>query len=435
MLHVGKALFLYGEDQEISDSVTKKLKEYFDKEAELYIRYSAILGMSVHVLNNSGDRSDDFRCELRHAAAGMCAILDEVYKTNSIKVYTASEFLNIIHEYIEKYKSSDFIENINHIKNTIEKIKEKYSQKVKYSFYNGVKIFKKSKISPQEASEAIIRMLYARDYFNIDSILVLRNYLLNSEISNTHLNMDKLDKNPGNDLLGLFFSDYILIDKIYDMYTYFFNHPQSLIRDIPLEENSELITENFDFICTIIYVRYIISIFLFIIECDKTGYFENKKIDKILLKSYRTFSMIILNSVYRSLSMFEFTWFSNLELLNDICVYTSDISPRNRLDEARAMASAISADASHKNFKDIIEKIKKAALKKWKAGCEYHHIQMIDYFKKSKTYAPYFEQRGFERNLRKILIETAKQEGINKILGDGFYQKGPRRSRKKEENS
>lgn len=433
MLHVGKALFLYGEEQTISDNVTKKLKEYFDRQGELYVRYGSILNMATYILNERGDNSDDFRWELRRAAVGICAMLDEVYKKKGVKIYKQGEFLEILHEYINKFKNPDFLENINHINDTIKNNRELYSKKVKYSFHEGVKIFKKDKIQPQDAVKSIISMLYARDYYNIDSILIMRNYLISSEIANYHLEICALTKKPGNDLLGLFFSDYTLIDRIYDLYNYFFNTPQSLMADIPLAENNELIKDNFDFICMIVYARYIISIFIFIIECDKTGYFENEKIDKILLKAYRTFSLIILSSVYRNLSMFEFTWFSNMELLNDICVYAYEISPRDRLDEARTMASAISADAAHKDFTKIIEKIVKAAIKKWKDGCDFNHIQMIDYYKKSNSYAEFFNERGFERNLKKSLIEAAKQEGINKISGVNYFQKGPRSRKKKDD--
>lgn len=364
----------------------------------------------------------------------MCVILDEIYKEDGIKIYKRDEFLEIIHKYIDKFKLPEFIENINHLNNVIKSKKEYHSRCVKYSFQNGVNVFRKHKISPQEATKSIINMLYSSDYLNIDSILILRNYLLNSKIANYHLGMNTLSKNPGNNLLGLFFSDYVLIDKIFDIYIQFFDNTQFLLTDIPLDEDNELILDNFDYICMIIYARYIISIFIFIIECDTTGYFENEVIDKILARAYRTFSMVILSSVYRNLSMFEFTWFSNLEILNDICVYTHDISPRSKLDKARAIASAISADAGHKNYKDVITNIKKTAKKKWEEGCDFNHIQMIEYFKKLKKYSQYFDDDKFEGVLRKALIDLSNQEGFKKVLGIDCFRKGARRSRKKKEN-
>lgn len=83
--------------------------------------------------------------------------------------------------------------------------------------------------------------------------------------------------------------------------------------------------------------------------------------------------MIILNSVYRSLSMFEFTLFSNLQILNDICAYSYLITPRNKLDDASKISSAIAGDAGHKNHDDIINKIIKRVNTKLDKGCKDAH--------------------------------------------------------------
>lgn len=420
MLHVGKALYLYGLEQDISNNVTNKLKKYFENEAEVYVRYASVLANSLENLNEYGDKTDDFRAELRKAAVGICLILDDVYKREGIRFYEPDEFKEIIHNYMDKFKSPDFSENLNHINATIKNKIDRYSIVEKYSFFNGVKALKKNNITHQEATESIILMLYARDYFNIKSILGLRKYLLNSQIANVHLGIGKLNKNPGSDLMGILFSDYGLIDNIFDLYGMFRSKPEFLITDIPLEENGTLIKDNFDYVCMIIYARYITSLLIFIIECDKSGYFENEKIDKILLKIYRTFSLIILSSVYRSLSMFEFTWFSNLEILNDVCVYTHLISPRDKLDNASKMSSAIAGDASHENFDTEIKSIVNRAIKIWKGGSEISHVQMIKDFKNSKKYANYFNKRGFERNLKKALRKRMDEEGIQKWVGVNY---------------
>lgn len=416
MLHVGKALYLYGSEQNISNNVTNKLKKYFEKEAEVYIRYASVLANSLENLNEYGDKTDDFRAELRKSAVGICLILDDVYKRDGIRFYEPDEFKEIIHNYMDKFKSPDFSENLNHLNSTIKNKIDIYSKEEKYSFFNGVKVLKKKNITHQEATESIILMLYARDYFNIKSILVLRKYLLNSQIANDHLGMGKLNKNPGNDLMGILFSDYGLIDNIFDLYSMFRSKPEFLITDIPLDENGALVKDNFDYICMIIYARYITSLILFIIECDKSGYFENEKIDKILLKIYRTLSLIILSSVYRSLSMFEFTWFSNLEILNDVCVYTYLISPRDKLDKASKMSSAIAADSRHENYDDIIDKIIKRVIKMLDDGYDKFHPQMLKYFKKSKKYGPFFDKPGFERQLKQAIIKVYTQKGIP-VLG------------------
>ena len=416
MLHVGKAVYLYGVEQTISKNVSTKLKKYFENEAEVYVRYASILANSIANLNEYGDRTDDYRAELRKAAVGMSLILDDVYKREGVRVYQPDEFKEIIHNYMDKFKSPDFSDNLDHINATINDNKARYSNEAKYSFYNGVKVFKKRDITPKEAAESIILMLYARDYFNLKSILVLRKYLLNSQIANDYLEIGKLNKNPGNDLMGLLFSDYGLIDNIFDLYSMFRHKPESLITDIPLDENGALIKDNFDYVCMIIYARYITSLLLYIIECDKSGYFENEKIDKILLKIYRTFSLIILSSVYRSLSMFEFTWFSNLEILNDVCVYTHLISPRDKLDNASKMSSAIAADSRHENYDDIIDKIIRRAIKMLDKGYDKFHSQMLEYFRKSKKYGPFFDKPGFERQLKQAIIKVYTQKGMP-VLG------------------
>lgn len=114
--------------------------------------------------------------------------------------------------------------------------------------------------------------------------------------------------------------------------------------------------------------------------------------------------------------MFEFTWFSNLEILNDVCVYTYLISPRDKLDKASKMSSAIAADSRHENYDDIIDKIIKRVIKMLDAGYDKFHPQMLKYFKKSKKYGPFFDKPGFERQLKQAIIKVYTQKGIP-VLG------------------
>ncbi len=438
MLHVGKGLYLYGVKQTISDNVKKRLDEYFKKESDLYGRYISVLSGSISLLDKHCDKTDDFRIELYNAALKMCLSLDAIYKIGETAESIDKKFLRIIHSYMNKFKSPDYLENITHINATINDMikdnKQMYSGETTYSFRNGVKILKKDKISPQEATESIILMLYARDYFNIKSILTLRNYLFNSQIANAYIGVGKLNKNPGNDFMGLLFSDYVLIDSIFPLYRLVATDVKFLCAEHPLEKNNELIRENFDYICMIIYVRYITSILLFIIECDISDYLEKEEIDKILLEMYRKFSLIILSAVYRSLSMLEFTMFSNLEILNDICVYTHLFSPKDKLDNANKIFSAIAGDAGHEYFGKEIEMIVKRAIKKWEDGSELSHVQMIQKFKDSAKYKQYFEKRGFERNLKKVLKKRMDEEDIQKWAGVNYFQ-GRGHSSKKNSDS
>lgn len=428
MLHIGKCEYLYGQEQTISDNVMKKLENYFNKEGELFVRYDSILSHLLYELDGYDDTTNDFRCELRKSAAVICLMLDGKHKHGELKIYKYQEIIDIIYAYMDKFKQAGFLENNTTIDSSIENNMEKYANKWKYSFYNGTKVLKKKKITPDLATKSIILMLYARDYFNIKSILILRNYVMNTEIAKIHLNTEKFNINPGNDLKGLIFSDYGLIEKILALYGSLRSNLSIFITDIPLEENGELIKDNFDYICMILYARNIISLIIFIIECDSTGYFENEKIDKILLKVYRTFSMIILNSVYRSLSMFEFTLFSNLQILNDICAYSYLITPRNKLDDASKISSAIAGDAGHKNHDDIINKIIKRVNTKLDKGCKDTHPQMLKYFKNSKEFSHHFNERGFERAFKKALIETYRQRNLPII---GINGAGVSRSSKK----
>lgn len=222
------------------------------------------------MMNINYDKCDDFRCELRIAAINMCTVINSAYKKNVSKNYKLEKILKIIHKYLDEFRSPDFKSNIYFIIKIIEHEKEAYSQRTKHSFFSGVKIFKKKVVSPQEATSSIINMLYATDYLQIDSILILRNYLLNSPIANSHLCMCTLNKNPSNNLLSLFFSDYVLIDKILDLFKQISNKPKDFFSDIPLHEGNELILDNFDYICMIIYARYIILLLVFIISCDIT---------------------------------------------------------------------------------------------------------------------------------------------------------------------
>ena len=66
MLHVGKAVYLYGEEQNISKNVINKLKAYFENEGEIYVRYASVLRNAIENLNEYGDRTSDYQFELRN---------------------------------------------------------------------------------------------------------------------------------------------------------------------------------------------------------------------------------------------------------------------------------------------------------------------------------------------------------------------------------
>lgn len=354
--------------------------------------------------------------------------MDEIYNEKTIKKYSEEELIGLLSSYPDKFKTRDFDKYLIHLQNTLNDNKEKYNEKAKYSFSNGVKVFRRKEISPQDAIKSIIEMLFARDYFNLNAIKTLRSYLQSSKTANEYLDFASLNENPGSTLLGLFFSDYKLIAEILIIYRYVSTNPGLLLEDINLNKDGILAKEDFDQICTFIYARYIVSVYLFIIECDYSGYFDGEVVDKILLKVYRTFSILILRAVYRNLSMFEFTLFSNLEILNDVCVYAHEVSSRYRLDEARAMASAISADVRYKNYEDVIKYMLKIALKKRNLDENFSHTRAIAYFRSSEGYGPYFEKRGFERQFRKAIIEAYRQKGYPVI---GINASGYTRPHKK----
>lgn len=319
----------------------------------------------------------------------------------------------------------------------IDYYKNSFPSDEKYSFYNGTKIFLNNNVTPEDAIKSIACILFARDYFNFDSIRLLREYLIKSPMANILLKMNSLEKSLNDDILSIFLSDYKILNNI--LFTYDILNIR-YIKDIlyyesSLEINGKLNVSLFDYICALIYLRYIISIYISLIEHIVCPYIDDKNIEQYLLRMYRTLGLVIIISIYKNISLSEIMWFQQITILNDILVYSYYVSPASKVNELESIFSTCYAYYGHKYFGYKIRKIVDEALEKWKNGCEYSHIEMIKYFKRSTKYKSYFDERGFERNLNKELKIRMKDAGINKIVGDGYYPKGYKRPRKKKEDS
>lgn len=271
MLHIAKSLLpikqLIVLERPEDDKFSKKLDNYIYKEGSFFRHYSHILNSSFTKLNTRVNHNNN-HYDIINTIIDISDIFDIKYNDDIYKSYNSEEIIEITNQYIKEHISlpdnySDFIG----IEKDIKQYNESFQHDEEYSFYKGTKIFLETNITPQDAKISIIRMLFARDLFNFDAITLLREYLINSPMANTTLQIDTSNKNKCDNLLAIFRSDYKLLKEI----LYIFDESNNInIKQLFLYEpslviNGALNTILFDYICALIYSRYIIAIYIFLI--------------------------------------------------------------------------------------------------------------------------------------------------------------------------
>lgn len=421
-----------------NEKTWKKILEFGHKCEDYSSHYYHILYGLMSEINEIKKLSDDDIDDNTEAfiyILKMFSVLDNQSLDINNKKFSCDELIKILNEYIKFLKSNTHSLNILIIRQNIKYNKKFNIRKESYSFYRGTKMFLDGDNVPP-VEDCLISMLYARDFYNIDSIKILRSFIMTSNIGRGNLETDRLDKNPDSNLWSLFMSDCVLIDRIIKMYFglrldkdkyYLFNIDS-------LEKDGELDATKIHFVCIAIYARFILAIFIFIIEGDLS--FGDKEIFlHQLMKIYRGFSLFIFAHIYKYLSITEILLFSNVELLNDVCAHFSDIYSIQRISEIRSLSSALAADSMYQNLTKVINKIVEKSLSMLKDGSDFDHIDFIEYFEKSKKYGKYFDESGFRRNLSEALKKMMRDNKINRIRGDGYYPKGIKRPHKKKESS
>lgn len=413
MLHKAKFYFptkkvIYIQNPK-KDNIGERLRNHIYKEESFFRHYLHILHSSFTKLNSQVEDKDNIIYDLIDTIICIADILDLKYDDDIYKSNSLDEIIKITNQYVQEHINlpdnyMDFIS----IKDDIIQYNKSFTHNEKYSFYRGTKIFLSANLCPQDAKTSIIRMLFARDIFNFEAIKLLREYLINSPMANATLQLEAINKKQTYNLLTIFRSDYKLIKKILYIYDEsnntntrnLFSYEQKLV------ENGKLNIILFDYINSLIYSRYIIAVYIFLIESTYLHILEDKNIEFILIKIYRRLGLLILSFIFKDISFSELMWFQQLMTLDDILVHSYYITPDNRIAELESLLSTYAAHYTPKHTSKmpfIINDIVDSAIKLYKDGSEYSHIQMIEYFKKKKKYADYFNIRGFERNLKSQL--------------------------------
>lgn len=209
---------------------------------------------------------------------------------------------------------------------------------------------------------------------------------------------------------SLFYYDDMMKDDYFKRCEFNFNEEELDNRD------------TFNLILSFGYFRYLIEAFIFIIQCDYSGFFDNKGIEKWLLKAYRRYGFAILTAIYDSFDTIDMLHTISKMLLDDVCTYTASTFKVDRINDARAIASALSRDVAIPDFSQVIDKICESAIHQWEGGSTLDHISMLKTFKKNWRYAKYFGIRGFERQLKLKLLDVMRAKGLHFILGEDVFK-------------
>lgn len=438
MFHCPRSIFPTNVNQKIADNLSNKVDELCYNMANSFLRYDSINKTIIDSLNKDHEESNNYKWEIKNAIIMICELLDTEFCISDEdppipSPFTVEDIKKIIRDHLKKIKSTKYLENINCVKDFLlyhcNLLKNN-----KYSFQNSTEIFTMNKISTDNAIKSIICMLFARDNLNIDSIIILRNHVINSPLANIYVFLKDLNTNPSTDLGDIFLSDYIIINDIVKFYYDLdLDTDKSMAYlEYNLEIDGKFNTYLFDFYCMIIYFRYIISIYLMLVELE---HIENKNeeiIEHTLIRIYRDFSLITYNYVYTKLSIIESIHFLTLEIINDVSLYSHIIFTQDEIRNIISLASSVNGAYGYKDHTKIIVDIVDRALSMLKGGSEFDHIDFLEYFENSKKYGKYFSERGFKRNLSKAIKKMMDDNGINRIRGKGFTRRGYKRPRKKK---
>lgn len=417
MLNIGQFLYTYKTDQHISDKVYKKLEDYFKSESKIFSRYSSLENSLYRNLPNINYQSEDDTLEFRKMILFLCSTLDEEMNSESKDTGSVSEITKMLLDYFDFISQSQHTDSISHIQDAIREYKNTYTYNYTYSYKNSYRLLQHKHISPEDLIYAMKCIYFAHDHFNFKYILLLRKYILTNFNNDNYIKLSLLKDNPGNDLLGIIFSDSVVLPDIFVLYEFMSTQFDVMKNNFSLLIDDKINVDNLMFILNVSYARYLVGICIFIIQCDYTGYFDKKNVEVMLLRMYRKFSFIIFTSIYKYFSVADMFLCISTLLLDDICIFTASMFTRDMIDNARSIASALSRDSAIEVYDDILDKICKEILKLWYDGNELGHIDMINKYKNSTKYLAYFEKKGFERQLREKLKNLCKERNIPRITG------------------
>lgn len=416
MLNIGQLLYTFKEGQYISEKAQKRLTDYLEEESRVFSRYTSLESILSVYLPNMDAHYEDDKLEFRKLILFLVTVLDHGLE-ESPQMLLPRYVAENIQEYIRLLSTSEYADNLRHIDRTISEFKSTYTQKSCLSYGKVQEVLRNKKLD-KEAIITILKSLYfAHDYMDIASILALRSYLLKNHKSDKYVRLTQLKPNPGNTLQGILFSDSILLEDILILYNKLCTDYELIWPDFTCIKEDGIDQETFDLVLVAAYSRYVVALLLFLVQCDYSGYFDKKDIGIYLLKVYRKFGFVIFTAIYKYLTVAEQVLCVSMLILDDVCTYYSSLFTRNRLDNARALASALSRDIATEDFSRVIEKLCQKALDLWEKGSELGHIDMINSFKKQARYKTYFEKRGFERQLATKLKDLCREKNIPRITG------------------
>lgn len=399
-----------------SDNVMIKYAKYIAEECKLFTRYNNILHTTLNTLITNKFQGNDNHNTLTISVMKLLIPLDMLIDEKANSKYTIRDGINMLLDYLAKFRTPEYLNNIYFIRDALKLLVELFPKDNTYSIHNAANIIKRTTLDANAARSFLIQMLFARDFLNYKDILVIRNYLINSQSANKFYNFRGLNKNPGNDVLSIFFSDCELIPSLVEFGDLLFTHNEVLFSEMLLEEDGKFYKNGFDYICAVAYGRFLLTICIFVMEADISNYFKDEIIKQGYSRILRLFSLYIFATASKNMSIAEIICFSNIEIINDILGHINVITSFQKLEKSRALLSSVAATSGHKNFDNLINKIIKIVNKKLDNGCKYTHAQMLKHFKNSPEFSKYFkkksENRGFERALRKAIIETYQQRGL-----------------------
>lgn len=424
MLNIGQMLYTLKEGQSLSSKVNERLQQYLTAESAIFSRYSSIQNIIASTLNDKSEQCGDGPVGFRNFMTILEGILNESLELTDDKKLTTEEVIYLCLAYIEEISQPKNADNLEHISKSLDEVKPFFTKPSSCSFSTAAKLLKKKELTRENMTEILKNIYFGRDYLNISSIIEIRAYIMHHlpKLIDVMPPKSSWKENPGNTFMGLVFSDMPIFKDALSIYSLSLANNDFIKYDFSIC-TEEAGVENFNFVLSLAYCRYLIGAFIFLTQCDYSGSFDNRGVERWLIKAYRRYGFGVLTSIYKSFTAIDMMHAVSMIFLDDICTYTSASFTRDRLDSARAIASALSRDIAIKDFSEIIEKICSSAVEQWEAGSQLDHISMLEEFKKNRRYAKYFKERGFERQLKLKLREIMRAKGLHFILGEDVFKR------------
>lgn len=405
--------FLLKEGQEKIENISTKIQEYSTDEMRLFYHFFGINRLLYTGLLENSELNCDNNIEcIRGSIIDVINYLLDEGIDGFIIEKNIKNIRNMLYKYMGDLKNKNIPDGIEKINNAISFLKERAKVCKEYSFDSAYEIFKKTHVDKYEALCAIKMMLLAKDYFNIDKIYKLRERLLSTELYRDIMKDFVMLKKPPQNILSLFLSDYMLIEQIIPVI--------NIVYYLDWDDDERL-QYSFNFVCMLLYFRFILNIYILVGQCDTTGFFDEKRMEIYLSKIYHRINIIIYNYIYKSLSINEHIYFLVTAIFDDFCLHAQTSLDVDRLDKGVRLAGAIARTPARTEIDDIINQICGEAIKEWNDGSPLDHIDMIEFFKKKKKYACFFAKGSFEKRLNARIKKVCSENNIRRIRGIDIF--------------